>query len=1117
MPDRLRLIPLAIVLLLTLAAVPAGQGASLAPFGTLAGSSTPGLGGKFTGTFGSAQLVYQDSGATAGSVDSTEAIFLDLDGGTDVDQNEVQVSSTGPISAGGQVTSAITTSIATNSNPGGALNGLLRFKDSLPAYADGGPDGRFNPGETLFLDLDNDGFLSNNDLVLSGGSPGARQSGADPDTVWHAGGTECVYQGTGSTVAVGMIRVAGCTAGTAGTAVESGDADVGFALTSTTGWLMTTPAASRTVNDGVTTATSTTVTSATAAFTACDVGVPISGGSIPGGATIQVINSGTSVTLSAAATTTAATVSLTITPTGIRTLPGGVTTLSSTTVSTAAPAFCASDVGRTISGTGIPAGATIVDFVSSTSVVISSAATANGAGLTLTLGSNTALFQAGQTSYAGSGSAVASGMYRGAAFNALTADTVVDCVVGASHAADADCGTAVTTVSSTQVARQAPSYPSLAFPAIKWLDMNGDASFASGDRVYADVDANGYVGPADVRLNTGSSATFGSRPALGDLDSRAALLAGTFNSAAPIFQDTDGDNVVDATEPVALSLDGDAHLDFGDVPLVSAASCTAGTPRTGTSACGSSGSGTWKAVAVPVMTWCFHDEGTAGATRGDGLYVHLGASCTTAGANDLRVTQSAIGGTSYPGGARVPSTGSDFGTTLTAVTLGTTFTIRLYDADGSTTATSLDWPYLEAGSGNSLAGVNDARLHNQASLAFGGYLSETVATDKDTLVQFTALGGTGIPAFGFMDQDGNGGASVEDPVYLRQPGTTCPTVLASTDLRLAAGNLASVTPGGSVGSSSSEAGRTCTDLPSARFAFLPTSSPLSSASTVILDLAGDNVMGERDVIIAGTSPGSKVTSSTSGVNGAVTPIVLNAALTPRAGAANVRHSDSNGNAVVEAGEPIVLDTDGDGVFSTGDVVLGGTGVATPPVATTTSTSVSQSSSASTTATTSSSASSTTSGSSTSGTSTSGTGSDSQTSGEPSQPSEASMNRDLRDSLDVDREDGDNVLTWDDVGADFYQVWGSESPYALEDELPGSQTSYRDEGAAAGKDYVVTACIGSCSLTADDVNDGDVPGYDGVPKGEDASRPKGFIPGPSPALLVLALVGLAVLAARRRLM
>lgn len=65
----------------------------------------------------------------------------------------------------------------------------------------------------------------------------------------------------------------------------------------------------RTVADGATNS-NTTVTSATAAFTADDIGKPISGGTIPAGATITAVASATSVTISAAASGTATGVTL---------------------------------------------------------------------------------------------------------------------------------------------------------------------------------------------------------------------------------------------------------------------------------------------------------------------------------------------------------------------------------------------------------------------------------------------------------------------------------------------------------------------------------------------------------------------------------------------------------------------------------------------------------------------------------------------------------------------------------------------------------------------------------------------------------------------------------------
>lgn len=54
------------------------------------------------------------------------------------------------------------------------------------------------------------------------------------------------------------------------------------------------------------------------------------------------------------------------------------TTLSSTTITAASGTFSSADVGNTITGTGIPAGTTIATYTSSTTVVLSAAATAAG-------------------------------------------------------------------------------------------------------------------------------------------------------------------------------------------------------------------------------------------------------------------------------------------------------------------------------------------------------------------------------------------------------------------------------------------------------------------------------------------------------------------------------------------------------------------------------------------------------------------------------------------------------------------------------------------------------------------------------------------------------------------
>ena len=64
----------------------------------------------------------------------------------------------------------------------------------------------------------------------------------------------------------------------------------------------------------------------------------------------------------------------------------GVTTSSNTTLTSASAAFTTADVGRTISGSGIPGGTTIASVTNGTTVVLSAAATATATGVSITIG-----------------------------------------------------------------------------------------------------------------------------------------------------------------------------------------------------------------------------------------------------------------------------------------------------------------------------------------------------------------------------------------------------------------------------------------------------------------------------------------------------------------------------------------------------------------------------------------------------------------------------------------------------------------------------------------------------------------------------------------------------------
>lgn len=71
---------------------------------------------------------------------------------------------------------------------------------------------------------------------------------------------------------------------------------------------------------------------------------------------------------------------------GSRVVTDGVTTDTDETVTSASAAFTSADIGKRVSGTGIPAGAYIASLNSATSVELSAAATATDTGVSLTIG-----------------------------------------------------------------------------------------------------------------------------------------------------------------------------------------------------------------------------------------------------------------------------------------------------------------------------------------------------------------------------------------------------------------------------------------------------------------------------------------------------------------------------------------------------------------------------------------------------------------------------------------------------------------------------------------------------------------------------------------------------------
>jgi hypothetical protein len=146
----------------------------------------------------------------------------------------------------------------------------------------------------------------------------------------------------------------------------------------------------RSVDDAVTTASSTTVTSATANFTAGDVGRSITGTTLPPGTIIATRVSATEITVSNGANASATAQVLAIgsdeTVTSARVVNDAVFA-SSTTITSATAGFATSDIGLKVASTaGIPSGAYITAINSATSVTISAATTVTGTAKKLIIG-----------------------------------------------------------------------------------------------------------------------------------------------------------------------------------------------------------------------------------------------------------------------------------------------------------------------------------------------------------------------------------------------------------------------------------------------------------------------------------------------------------------------------------------------------------------------------------------------------------------------------------------------------------------------------------------------------------------------------------------------------------
>ena len=107
-----------------------------------------------------------------------------------------------------------------------------------------------------------------------------------------------------------------------------------------------------------------------------------------------------------------------------RTVTDGVTS-SSTALTSASAVFTSLDVGASVTGTGIPGGATIVSVTNGTTVVLSASTTATGTGVTVTITRTTANAVSGLSTALTSAFAATAGTIQVSADGQVTGNALV--------------------------------------------------------------------------------------------------------------------------------------------------------------------------------------------------------------------------------------------------------------------------------------------------------------------------------------------------------------------------------------------------------------------------------------------------------------------------------------------------------------------------------------------------------------------------------------------------------------------------------------------------------------------------------------------------------------------
>ena len=644
--------------------------------------------------------------------------------------------------------------------------------------------------------------------------------------------------------------------------------------------------------------------------------------------------------------------------------------------------------------------------------------------------------------------------------------------------------------------------------ALNGFDANGNGVFDFADTLYLDVDADQLPGPGDVRISkptTGSSLAAGSMPKAGDADTvhELAALAG----AALAFHDADVSTTVGSTEAIYIDADNSGTVTARDVRLQAAG----GTTLSGAQVLAADSDVTNPLTAIPGNGFMFNDRnGNTLFDAADALYIEMDGDAVVE-VGDLRVAK----GTATISLGRVTGSPADINAPLVAVATGFSY----FDFNGGGAYTFQDAIYLDSDA-DGLVSPRDVRLSlGTTPLTPAG----DIVLDTDSEVEFCFDFAFGGGALAYVEESGPGTVNVDEPVYFDRAGDL---FVSTNDVRIFPPSGIG-TAGSFVKASDNDNANVMLALPGGTFAWhdsngdglYSTKGTGTQNDAVYYDMDSSGTVTAGDVRITkaalGTgTAGSKVFGAAGDLNSQLTAFVGEV----------IRGIDSDGDGTFTLDDALYLNID-----VVGDTALVAAGCVTPADIRLSGTGGSSGGGggggggggSTTTQTTSSSS---TSSSDTSSSSSSTDTSSSSTSTQTDAPSDlATANLGIRSSLTVIRDGTSNTLAWSEQpGVDGYQVFASSSPFVLLTTLIGQATNtFTHADGDEDTVYLVTAYNDGAELTADQVNNGQVPGYTGVPAGEAPEADddgkggdKGFIPAPSFVVVVALLAGL-VLALRRK--